>query len=661
MRDFVERETIFMTLAGSHMYGTNLPTSDIDKRGVCVPPKNVVMGFAGRFEQQEFPGEDTTVFSLQKFMELAAACNPNIIELLFAPEQSIQVAKPTWQRLQKHRHEFLSAEAFHTFTGYARGQLKRIGTHRHWLLHPPDHKPTREEFGLEETGSGVRELVKGIDASTISDDVMRLVEKERQYKAALTTWNQYEQWKEERNKKRSELEAKYGYDCYLDDTEFLTARGWLRYDEIGDNDRLATLNQLTGALELQHPTERVAKSYSGPIVFFETRATACAVTPNHRMWVSEARGGRGNEKGTAYDPARAAWKIVTAEQMTSGSRYRYHVRTATEGGKDSAGKSLTISEKVLIAVGAYVSEGCVGKRLKDGSPSVLRFSQKAGGRLEPYLERLKKLTPGVRCYASERNEASRTTCITEMVYTLADREVSKKIVGWCGEGSATKHLPSWITGLRKSDARLLLDVLVAGDGTQRRHGRVYYTQSRQLADDVQTLATVAGLTAKVWGPYPDKRQPNSPSMFQVYIGGEGFSALVARGKQAHVHTETVTDRRIVCFTVPNEVLITRRNGKVAIQGNTKHAMHLVRLLRMGQEILTKGTLTVRRHDAQELLAIRNGKWTYDELMAHVDPLQAELEGIYEGKTYVVPRRSDRQALSDLCVELHEFHWSGAQS
>jgi predicted nucleotidyltransferase len=212
MEPFVEDNLIFMVIAGSNMYGMSTPESDIDKRGVCVPPMNVVLGFAKNFEQQDYSNEDTVVFSLAKFMKLAADCNPNIIELLFAPEESIVKTSPLWEELRKRRFEFLSAKAYHTFTGYATGQLKRIRTHRSWLLHPPTHKPTREEFGLEGRGQGVRELSKGVDVAEIDTDVIRVIEKEKRFKSALTQWNQYQTWKKNRNPKRSALEAKYGYD-----------------------------------------------------------------------------------------------------------------------------------------------------------------------------------------------------------------------------------------------------------------------------------------------------------------------------------------------------------------------------------------------------------------------------------------------------------------
>jgi len=211
MKDFVEANTVFLTIAGSNMYGTSTPESDIDKRGVCIPPFTTTLGFQG-FEQQEVPGEDTVIYSLKKFMSLAAGSNPNVIELLFAPEDCILIKKPIWDELLRHRHQFISSQAYHTYCGYAHGQLIRIRNHRSWLLNPPKKKPTREDFGLELHGSGVKELCKGVDVSRIDPKVQLIIDKERQYKAALEHYNQYEHWKTSRNPKRAELEAKFTYD-----------------------------------------------------------------------------------------------------------------------------------------------------------------------------------------------------------------------------------------------------------------------------------------------------------------------------------------------------------------------------------------------------------------------------------------------------------------
>lgn len=61
--------------------------------------------------------------------------------------------------------------------------------------------------------------------------------------------------------------------------------------------------------------------------------------------------------------------------------------------------------------------------------------------------------------------------------------------------------------------------------------------------------------------------------------------------------------------------------------DTKHAMHLLRLLRTGEEILREGVVRVKRPDAVWLKSVRNGALTYDEvidLAAHHEAALAAL-------------------------------------
>lgn len=55
--------------------------------------------------------------------------------------------------------------------------------------------------------------------------------------------------------------------------------------------------------------------------------------------------------------------------------------------------------------------------------------------------------------------------------------------------------------------------------------------------------------------------------------------------------------------------------------DTKDAMHLVRLMRMGVEILEGKGVIVRRHDADELQAIRNGEWELSAILNHAEELK----------------------------------------
>lgn len=99
---------------------------------------------------------------------------------------------------------------------------------------------------------------------------------------------------------------------------------------------------------------------------------------------------------------------------------------------------------------------------------------------------------------------------------------------------------------------------------------------------------------------------------------------------------------------------TTRNPKRAelekkFHFDTKHAGHLVRLLRMCKEILTTGKVLVKRPDAEELLAIRNGAWTYEQVIEWADNQNKELDTLYSSCD-ILPRSPNLEKISKLCME-----------
>lgn len=89
--------------------------------------------------------------------------------------------------------------------------------------------------------------------------------------------------------------------------------------------------------------------------------------------------------------------------------------------------------------------------------------------------------------------------------------------------------------------------------------------------------------------------------------------------------------------------------------DTKHAAHLVRLFRMGIEILKGEGVKVYRPDAQELLDIRNGKLTYDQLISYSQELDAEMEALY--KTTKLPHHIDEDWADKVAQKIYEMAWS----
>jgi len=95
----------------------------------------------------------------------------------------------------------------------------------------------------------------------------------------------------------------------------------------------------------------------------------------------------------------------------------------------------------------------------------------------------------------------------------------------------------------------------------------------------------------------------------------------------------------------------RNNKKDSLKLN-KHAMHLVRLLVTGSEILQgKGINTYRAAERDYLLEIRSGKYTYEEVFATVDKLEAEFR--YSAENTALPDEPNHKAAEELLIGIYE--------
>lgn len=215
-----------------------------------------------KFEQKDKgwpPDEDKVIYDFRKALKLMSDGNPNMIDLLYTDEKQWIQCDDAWHNVIDNAELFLSKKMRFTYGGYAYAQLKRIQRHRGYLMNPPSHKPTREEFNLPEkklvnkekmgafqwllakvlqdgielmkVSPETRKELYGInyigavqskipeecaqevkDFTGVSDEMIEAIFKEKRYDNAMKGWNAYQGWKKERNPKRAAIERKYGYD-----------------------------------------------------------------------------------------------------------------------------------------------------------------------------------------------------------------------------------------------------------------------------------------------------------------------------------------------------------------------------------------------------------------------------------------------------------------
>lgn len=102
---------------------------DIDIGGVFIAPENHYLGLTTLeyFEKTEIANKyDFALFEIRKYFRLLLKSNPNVLSLLWLP-QNLYIIQNDWgKRIVDNRHLFMSKVLYKSFGGYAYGQLRRM-------------------------------------------------------------------------------------------------------------------------------------------------------------------------------------------------------------------------------------------------------------------------------------------------------------------------------------------------------------------------------------------------------------------------------------------------------------------------------------------------------------------------------------------------------
>jgi len=354
------------------------------------------------------------------------------------------------------------------------------------------------------------------------------------------------------------------FGCYDAETEVLTESGWKKFRELTYNDKISTLNS-EGYIEYQNPTAIQVYYYKGKMIRFGGKKGHydLLVTPNHNMLVRDYNGKLKFIK---------AYKILEYAETHKAHHLPFQfLRTAKWNGKDQEFINLPNPRYKRLPKQIYIDDFLrfFGWYLAEGSAYKNQDTYKIVLSINPLS-------------LEERREVSQI--ISQMgfnpildngrvlLYSQRLFRIFKPL------GHATeKFIPAWIKQLPSQRLKALLEALVKGDGHNYRTCQVYYTTSKKLADDVQEISIKCGLSSTVGISPPrkvcfrrEKRTIISKEYYMVTISSSMNEPQISRKEI----TLEDYDGFVYCVTVPNHVILVRRNGKAVWCGNSRDGENL---------------------------------------------------------------------------------------
>ncbi len=390
----------------------------------------------------------------------------------------------------------------------------------------------------------------------------------------------------------ADLEAwRSTFECYDEETEVLTDVGFKKYNEIIDYDassitnnkydsklkenvKIACFNAETKNIEYYNPKSSFVGEFDGNMISFKSKALDIKVTPNHDMFVEKTF----KENGIKLT---SDWHKRKAGEFLSGHlRYRFR-STANYTGNiidsiDINGTEIPLKD-YLKFLGYLLSEGCI----TSGNQIVLTQSISS--------DCIDDIRQSINIFASffGKNVSNTYVQPDEELYknkpslSWSGRIYDKKLfsyfkneIGIDGNSlSLFKKMPTWVKMLDKSLLNIILSSMVKGDGSDYNNdGKFmsfrYFTSSKQLASDVQEIVFKCGYASTI-STRPRNRDGKESIEYIVYWSERNYSNFpwTFDGNKRYAKEEYYQGK-VWCLTVPTGLFVTRRNGKITIQGNS---------------------------------------------------------------------------------------------
>ena len=366
-------------------------------------------------------------------------------------------------------------------------------------------------------------------------------------------------------------------ECYDDQTQVLTNEGWKYFSELTKTEKVAQYNQLTGKITFAKPISYLTKKYSGVMHHYQGRGTDICVTPNHEILVMH--------------PAKEFYEKRESSSGVWGRNYRY-----PSAGYSVGGAVMDNTTRLLVAIqadGCLMGETPSGRGRRDFS--FLLYKERKISRLKSILENL-----GVDYYERVRDSSGGTVISARLPESVGSTEDIKNFDFVDLENIGTDFCKDFVDEISFWDSH------VSGENV------LYYNTNEKAVDKLQAIATLGGMSA-------NKSINRTAQQSMLNVNPDGNDRKSAKDcfvlsitnvdKKVYPRRKEIDyDGNVYCVTVPDGNIVTRRNKRVAIQGNCRHSRaysHLLEILGLNSDfesVLEVPAIKKRVEYAQKALA-----------------------------------------------------------
>lgn len=357
----------------------------------------------------------------------------------------------------------------------------------------------------------------------------------------------------------------FNRSCYSADTETLTENGWKLHQEISADEKIAVFDKDRGEVVFKIPKAKHVYDVEGEtLIRFENTHTDVLVTPEHTMLIRPYH--RASDRDRTFEVHKAGeipyerFEVALAADEWYGDWGQAEFKLPkTDGCKIERGHTHDPIrfDDWLEFLGYFVSEGGLLTTNHPAAPYLVYVDQKHPEKREKIRACLDRL--GWK-YSTQEKPCGTTH------FLFSNRCLRDWLIRNAGTHAQDKRLPMEYCRLSPRMLTILLDALMLGDGTvdsrENRTNKTYYSSSTILAGQVQQILLLLGKRSTIGQGAGVWRVMFSEHKTTVLRKTES-NRTPASISRVHYRGE------VYCFEAPGYgFFVTRRNGKIAIQGNT---------------------------------------------------------------------------------------------